>query len=323
MSVLVVDPLKSPDILQTRQLGSWLPIPLQRDTGLFSQEPGKPASNSGGVKPQMGQLEIKPWERIKSCSKHNEIWRRLVFAIIRVVLIGWVMTSLQVWSDRSFALQFAESAFWLKSGEDGPWYWNRRLPDVVMDFFETFSWYTNLPVQAADWALNSFVLGGFIASIFGGVAMECVIGWADVMSAAYAARMFSMPMTPLPPSDSRCPLFPIHDGLTLWQYLKRGSQVVLGMERTCTDKLFSGHTATACTILYLYQKYSRRKSLHTYALAHFLLTIALIIACRNHYTVDVVVGAIVTSLIICIYELLDRISEKSKEYKRIQGGDFV
>ena len=171
------------------------------------------------------------------------------------------MTSLQVWSDRSFALQFSESAFWIKSGDDGPWYWSRRLPDVVMDFFEEFSWYTNLPVQAADWALNSFLVSGFIASMFGGVAMKCVIGWADIMSVAYTARMFSMPMTPMPPSDSRCPLFPIPDGLTIWQYLVRGFQVVLGMERTCTDKLFSGHTATACTILYLYWKYSQSEIL--------------------------------------------------------------
>lgn len=321
MSVLVAE-LKSPDILQTRRLGSWLPVPLQREPTLFGQELIKPTTNIG-AKLLNEQIKMEPWERIKNYDKSEKMWKRLILAVARTILIGWLMTSLQVWSDRSFALQFTESVFWSKSGDDGPWYWSRRLPDVAMDFFQKFSWYTTLPVQAADWALNSFVVGGFIASMFGGVAMNCVIGWADIMSAAYGARMISMPMTPLPPSDSRCPLFPISDGLSVGQYLGRGFQVVLGMERTCTDKLFSGHTATACTILYLYWKYSQWKSFYAYALVHFSLTIVLIIACRNHYTVDVVVGIIVTSLIICIYELLDRLGEKPKEYKQIQGDDFV
>ena len=108
-------------------------------------------------------------------------------------MIGWVMTSLQIWSDRSFALQFAESPFWIKSGEDGPWYWSRRLPDLVMDLFEGSSWYADLPVQAADWALDSFLVTGFILSLIGGVSMECVVGWADIMSAAYAARCSPCP----------------------------------------------------------------------------------------------------------------------------------
>ena len=53
------------------------------------------------------------------------------------------------------------------------------------------------------------------------------------------------------------------------------------------------------------------------------LTIVLIIACRNHYTVDVVVGIIVTSLIACIYELLDRLSEKGMRVQGGEGDEFV
>lgn len=62
----------------------------------------------------------------------------------------------------------------------------------------------------------------------------------------------------------------------------------------CGDLIFSNHTSillTASLVLYQYQQYN----LH-WLLLNFIVFITLVIACRKHYTVDIVVGIYVTYL---------------------------
>ena len=232
-------------------------------------------------------------------------WAKVLLSALKLIPIALIMTSLQVRNDQSFARLNLNSQHWVKT--DVFWYWQHRLPDLAMDYLEQFGWYWGLPVQAADWALNSLVGIGILFAFLNGIGSACLVIWLEIMTICYGLRLLAMPLTPLPPSDSRCPLSPNLTGIPLYGYLSRGLGVWLGSYRTCTDKLFSGHTSAGLAILYLFWLHSDSHGLaFTYATLHYALVLFLIVACRNHYTVDVVLGLIVSGLVIALYELSRR-----------------
>lgn len=213
--------------------------------------------------------------------------------------IAWIMTTMQVRSDRLFVLTHAQSEHWTKS--DGVWYWNRPLPDSLMELLSS----SLIPVEAADWAMNSFIVLGALAAQRVGILGEALIDFLTLMSVNYGLRFFCISVTSLPPSDPRCPFDPMRnsgneDGYGISNVigdLISGFNVMMGWEKSCTDKLFSGHTACAVTILSLYLLNCQSKRTRIYAFCHLSATLLLIVACRNHYSVDVVLGGIVSGFV--------------------------
>lgn len=250
---------------------------------------------------------------------------RLALSYARFIGVAWIMTSLQVRSDRIFLLRNIASPVWRKAAPF--WYWEQQLPDLLLDNLAHIAWVHRLPVEAADWALNSFLVIGFLAAILNRRGVKEATMFAQIMTIAYGFRLLSMPVTAIPPSDPRCPII-VHEGdLGFQEYLLHGVLTMVGKERTCTDKLFSGHTAVACTVLYLYLKASGRRLVQAYATLHFVAILFLILACRNHYTVDIVLGLVITGLTLVLYnQFYNRSVAKNEQwtrYKQLAGDELV
>lgn len=240
-------------------------------------------------------LDMKKPSKI---TKHVQDARRLIWSATALLLIAWFMTSMQIFSDESFARHTQKSPHWAKKS-DIEWYWHDRLPDVFLALFLQSEHVAGFPVQAADWALNSFIVLAFLGSFKSCAGwMTCAADFLQLMAFNYLLRLFTMVATPLPPSDPRCPLNPRLNGLSFWEYLRDGAEVMLGLQRTCTDKLFSGHTATATTALYLIFRHTQMWPIRSYACLHYAVTLFLIVACQNHYTVDVLIGVMMAALTI-------------------------
>jgi hypothetical protein len=87
-------------------------------------------------------------------------------------------------------------------------------------------------------------------------------------------------------------------------------QLLTGSIHTCSDKIFSGHTlvATLLAAFWFHMAAGRGWPGRLYAAANWLLMVTCSLSGRHHYTVDIVVGAIVAALLFHCYHLLVRMA---------------
>lgn len=239
------------------------------------------------------------------------LYLKLIRSALLLLIVALVMVSFQVLSDQRYLRRthLRKDVMSVSS----------RLPDLFLDNVESMRWFSKIPAQAADWSLNSFLIISLILSMIKNVHVQVLTTFCTLLAQAYALRALSIVVTPLAPSDPRCKFAIDENTISFIQLIKKAFEVMLGIKRTCTDKIFSGHTAcaTLCTYLH-FKRVSKQRSINNdtslrwfhivhLALAsiYYLITLFLIVACQNHYTVDVVVGIIVTGFLIFVHELRD------------------
>ena len=72
----------------------------------------------------------------------------------------------------------------------------------------------------------------------------------------------------------------------------------------CIDKIFSGHTSITLLLVFLYNKYNIISSNLIYVLLflQILVSISLILT-KEHYTIDVILGYLITTMILLLLDL--------------------
>ena len=157
-----------------------------------------------------------------------------------------------------------------------------------------------------------FMVGGGVAGLVFGYALRGRLLYAVqtlrrflwLMGLGYALRGLTLAGTILPPSNPSCNY--VHR--TAWEAMQAVPQLLSGSTHTCSDKIFSGHTLVATLLAAFWFHYSGNWRLcKVYAGLNWLLMVTCSLAGRHHYTVDIVVGAIVAALIFNIYRLLLRL----------------
>lgn len=72
----------------------------------------------------------------------------------------------------------------------------------------------------------------------------------------------------------------------------------------CIDKIFSGHTSVSLLLVYLYNKYNIITSNLIYVLLFIQILLALsLILTKEHYTIDVILGYLITTMILLLLDL--------------------
>ena len=135
---------------------------------------------------------------------------------------------------------------------------------------------------------------------------QLFVDWTRMMSIMYGLRVFCIPVTSLPGPAPHC-LAGNKDYLAPqdWIDMLTWMGPLVGKFGTCGDLLFSGHSAYCCTTLLLivrrcnvrYPTTARGRGLRWCCAAlYFLSMCSMAIAGRKHYTVDMVLGTIISSL---------------------------
>lgn len=191
------------------------------------------------------------------------------------------------------------------------------LPDAGLDLLPHPSWW---PKSAADLVLNSYVVISLLACILsarfnraGPISVLIYVRrllW--LFGFCYFLRLLTLGGTTLPSSNPHC----LFVKRALLDYLTTGPLVLIGRAQTCTDKLFSGHTALATLLTWFWlatfwtkaprwQKFPAR----IYALCHGSAVFIASMMCRHHYTVDVVLAIIIATLVFHMYHLIIWVKE--------------
>jgi len=111
-----------------------------------------------------------------------------------------------------------------------------------------------------------------------------------VLATLYLIRCLTIIATIMPKPDSSCETDP-----QLFENWFYGALLVMaGRSKTCTDEVFSGHTINVLTCLAVWVIYHDNIVVYIVATIYGLTTLSIITITRYHYTIDVIVGFIVT-----------------------------
>lgn len=125
-----------------------------------------------------------------------------------------------------------------------------------------------------------------------------------LVSFGYFLRTLCLASTVLPPSNPSC----IVKERGVLESLLEAPKLLFGHIHTCTDKLFSGHTTVAMALLWSWVdtcNLAGHKNpfypVKLYAYIHVLYMIITSILGWNHYTVDIILSAIINTLSYKLY----------------------
>ncbi|ORX85367.1 hypothetical protein K493DRAFT_307274 [Basidiobolus meristosporus CBS 931.73] len=124
----------------------------------------------------------------------------------------------------------------------------------------------------------------------------------------YLFRAFTFISTTLPPTKECQPVV----GKDIPEMLRIGGRMIFGIDKACTDNIYSGHTMMLTSCIMLWKIYCPNKPINTYVQIHALVGLVTIVASRLHYTVDVILSLFITYAMYSIYFFLVRIAMFSK-----------
>ncbi|KAJ1999929.1 hypothetical protein GGI04_004363, partial [Coemansia thaxteri] len=80
----------------------------------------------------------------------------------------------------------------------------------------------------------------------------------------------------------------------MWEVIKATPDILAGNIGQCTDKIFSGHTAILLISFLFWRRYATHWAIIVYSGIHASIGILTVLLARYHYTIDVVIGALLT-----------------------------
>ncbi|KAJ2879656.1 hypothetical protein IWW38_006080, partial [Coemansia aciculifera] len=178
-----------------------------------------------------------------------------------------------------------------------PWPSYSMLQDQVLE---------RLPLLERAWISDKFVGTSVIICIVGGCV--CARGWRErlmlvrrigwMVAILYFLRSITISVTTVPPSISSCK---ITVPQSMWQVIKATPDILAGNIGQCTDKIFSGHTAILLISFLFWQRYATHWIILAYSGVHTFVGILTVLLARYHYTIDVVIGALLTFFVHHMY----------------------
>ncbi|KAJ2401289.1 hypothetical protein GGI23_001501 [Coemansia sp. RSA 2559] len=206
--------------------------------------------------------------------------------------VGIWMVVCQQWSDMRWLRQMQHLG-----ATAAPWPAYALLEDVVLD---------HLPVLERAWIADKLVGTSVLVCIGGCCAMSA--GWRErlmmvrrigwMVAVLYFLRSITISVTTVPPSIGSCA---ISAPQSAWHVILATPQILAGTIGQCTDKIFSGHTAILTISFLFLRRYATHWAVVAYSAAHMALGILSVLLARYHYTVDVVVGLLMTLFVHHLY----------------------
>ncbi|KAI8319286.1 hypothetical protein GQ54DRAFT_251071, partial [Martensiomyces pterosporus] len=231
---------------------------------------------------------------------------RTLLAWAALFAVGIWMVVCQQWSDMRWLRRFHESEKLLhqdttkhpsKPRLSTPWPAYSMLEDQILD---------HLPVMERAWISDKLVGSSVIICMVGG----CILarGWrqrlmllrriAWMVTALYFLRSITISVTTVPPSIGTCE---IAVPQSTWEVILATPDILAGKIGQCTDKIFSGHTAILMISFLFWLRYATHWAIIAYSAVHTFVGVLTVLLARYHYTVDVVLGAVLTYLVHRVY----------------------
>ncbi|ORX91223.1 hypothetical protein K493DRAFT_304241 [Basidiobolus meristosporus CBS 931.73] len=211
---------------------------------------------------------------------------RTFYALVFLFIVVYFMVIMQQVSDNRF----------LGSGEA-----NKPLRDVGFEWFNFITSYSVPDIMVFS-SLGIMLVG---VTILSNSWRKRLIFWRRfiwVTGFLYLYRGFTIVSTTLPPPKECVPIYTSN----FRDLLTRGSLMIVGADRSCTDNIYSGHTMILTTSLINWIIYGRFRVLKVYALLHAVAGYYTVIASHLHFTVDVLLAIFITYAIYIIYYSLVR-----------------
>lgn len=228
---------------------------------------------------------------------------RTIFAFSFFITVGYTMTIIQLLGDeRLIALGLTKM---------------QALPDLGFDLVPHPHWF---PSWGCEIPLFALIISSFLGCIIssrshnGGFMFILIYvrRFLWLLGLCYLFRLFALGGTTLPSSDPKCVFY----SRTFTEYFTYAPLVIFGQVETCTDKLFSGHTTVAMLLSWFWiASFWTKSSFFQKFIARFYVMtlvaalIATLLMSRGHYTVDMVLAIIISTLVFHIFHLVLWIKE--------------
>ncbi|KAF4677099.1 hypothetical protein FOL47_003550 [Perkinsus chesapeaki] len=115
-------------------------------------------------------------------------------------------------------------------------------------------------------------------------------------SASYLGRALCVPVTMLPNPDPMC-MPRLVDGSPFWSVML----MPFGLSHTCADVFYSGHSIPITLSIMVWSTYSRTWREKLFGIGFGVFSLLVIICTHFHYTIDVIYGVGVTSIVWLLY----------------------
>ncbi|KAJ1797348.1 hypothetical protein LPJ59_003199 [Coemansia sp. RSA 2399] len=218
--------------------------------------------------------------------------RRTLAAWGILFAVGIWMVICQQWSDMRWLRQMQHLG-----ATAAPWPTYALLEDVVLE---------HLPVLERAWISDKLVGTSVFVCIVGCCVMSA--GWRErlmmvrrigwMVAVLYLLRSITISVTTVPPSIGSCT---ISTPQSTWHVILATPQILAGTIGQCTDKIFSGHTAILTISFLFLRRYATHWVVVAYSAVHMGLGILSVLLARYHYTVDVVIGLLMTLFVHHLY----------------------
>ncbi|KAK9764765.1 hypothetical protein K7432_007487 [Basidiobolus ranarum] len=198
---------------------------------------------------------------------------RLALSILFIIFIVYHMFLVQLLSDQR----------WTAS----------RIQEPLSDLG-----FSTVPTLTREWVPDFFVLSLLTVTLSS--LMYLARTWLEAIvilrrfvwltGTLYLLRSVTIIVTTLPcPRD--CQPVQIE---TFREFLWVGLTMMVGLYKTCSDNIFSGHTMIIVSCMTMWSIYGRKKWAIACAYAHGIIGILTIIATRMHYTIDIFLAVLLT-----------------------------
>ncbi len=161
---------------------------------------------------------------------------------------------------------------------------SKPLYDIIISNIPDLSKFRNIPNM-----LLLVLMSYLIIPLFFKPNIDVFISIYRYFSIILLLRSFTISSTILPPINSNCDF-------------KLNMQTF--MDGHCLDKIFSGHTAFSLLLVFVCNKFNilSKTFIYILLLIQFVLALSLILT-REHYTVDVILGYLITIPILLLFDL--------------------
>ncbi|KAK9721477.1 hypothetical protein K7432_003399 [Basidiobolus ranarum] len=165
--------------------------------------------------------------------------------------------------------------------------------------------------------LSLFVSTMVWLTIASNTRTQRIIFWRRIFwisGCLYLFRAFTIVSTTLPPTKECQPII----GKDIHEMLRIGGRMIFGIDKACTDNIYSGHTMMLTSCIMLWKIYCPNKYANTYVQLHGSIGLVTIVASRLHYTVDVLLSLFITYAMYSVYFFLVRIAMFSRYHLTIE-----
>lgn len=261
-------------------------------------------------------------QRLKTSHLFKMEFVRLLTCALIFIMVSLLMVAAQVISDFNYEGRLREQ------GKDGtePLFdlGFLLLPNIHKSFF-----------KAPDTFLSLFFFFTMLCNVvfaeeppralrYQGLIVLRRMLW--IVTVLYALRLFTFSVTTIPPPYPECHHIQ-HQGEK--EYLSIGAffgfffRVAIGNITNCTDNMFSGHTCVTMTYVWAFYLYNSRKWMRVIAYALGGMVLVSIVASHLHYTADVLVAIIISSLVFGCYHFLVILALDTRYYNSSQLAEVV